>query len=246
MSASVSPRAPQNLIWGLRRLNSLSNEQTLDTLTRQLPVEVGDGREDENLRKEAALLMREESTLADVNPHMTQGQVQMTDPVKEDPRIDGEVGAHQVVDPLMILMMTTMKMSQNPTTLLNQRRKRSRRATGEGASESAGGVVDTHEASALAGQPTPPATIAVVRIMRQGAVDVGGIWTSALIVILQLTALRSAGRRMEHSVGPVSSQYTVMLRIVRLLSLKLITATSTTCTRMSRKCPGHNTRPESD
>ena len=177
---------------------------------------------------------------------MTQGQVQMTDPVKGGPQIDGEVGARQVVDPLMILTMTTMKMSQNPMTLRNQGRKRSRRATGEGVSESAGGVAGTHGASASAGWPTPLATIAVVRSMRQGAVDAGGIWTSALIAILQLTALRSAGRRMEHSVGPVSSQHIVMLRSVRLPSLKLITETSTTCTRMSRRCPGHNTRPESD
>ena len=175
MSASVNPRAPQNLIWGLRRLSSLSKEQTLDTLTRQLLEEVGGEREDENLRKETALLMREKSTLAGVTPHRTQGLAQMTDPVKGDPQIDGEVGARQAVDPLMILMMTTMKMSQNPRTLRNQGRKRSRRATGEGVSESAGGVAGIHGASASAGWPTPLATIAVVRSMRQGAVDVGGI-----------------------------------------------------------------------
>ena len=119
--------------------------------------------------------MGEKSTLAGVTPHVTQGQVQMTDPVKGGPQIDGEVGARQVGDPLMILTMTTMKMSQNPMTLRNQGRKRSRRATGEGVSESAGGVAGTHGASASAGWPTPLATIAVVRSMRQGAVDVGGI-----------------------------------------------------------------------
>ena len=190
--------------------------------------------------------MREKSTLAGVTPHRTQGLAQMTDPVKGDPQIDGEVGARQAVDPLMILMMTTMKMSQNPRTLRNQGRKRSRRATGEGVSESAGGVAGIHGASASAEWPTPLATIAVVRSMRQGAVDAGGIWTSALIAILQLIVLRNAERRMEHNVEPAFSQCTVMLRIVRLLSLKLITETSTTCTRMFRKCPGHNTRQGSD